>query len=211
MKKEERVIRQILYQYYELDTRFTNQKALAALCRVSLGTVHPVVDRLAKLGAVEKKPLGFRVIDPVRILLYWANTRNLHEDISGRVETSQNVAETEMNLQKSCVLTAYSALKRKIGSALKEYNEVYVYGSFTRIKNQFRNSPGNITTVIVLKPDDHLLEISRDGVAPLGQIYADLWQLGAPAKPWVEFLDKKMRLQEMATLRGIISRTKRMV
>ncbi|MFN4132849.1 MAG: hypothetical protein ACK4GQ_00535 [Candidatus Hadarchaeales archaeon] len=210
MKKEERVIRQILYQYYELDKRFTSQKELSTACRVSLGSVHRVVDRLARLGAIEKKPLGFRIIDPTRILLYWANTRNLHDDILGRIETSQNVANVEMGLPPTSVMTAYSAVKKKIGSVPREYREVHAYGSFLKIKQRFKESPGNVTTIIVLKPDDHLLEMSQEMVAPLGQIYVDLWQLGAPAKQYVEFLDKKMKSQEMTTLRGIISRTKGM-
>lgn len=211
MKKEERVLRQILYQYYELDTRFTNQKALAEICGISLGTVHPIVDRLTKLGAIEKKPLGFRITDPVRVLLYWANVRNLHGDISGKIETSLSTSRVEAELPSSSVMTAYSALKRKIGDIAREYKEVYTYGSITKIKQTLKEFPGHTTLVIVLKPDDHLLKISQDGVAPLGQIYVDLWQLGNPAKPYISFLEKKMKSQEMATLRGIITRTKRMV
>jgi hypothetical protein len=47
--------------------------------------------------------------------------------------------------------------------------------------------------------------------APLGQIFADLWQLGNPAKPYISFLEKKMRTQEIATLRGVIARTRRRI
>jgi hypothetical protein len=52
----------------------------------------------------------------------------------------------------------------------------------------------------VLAPDDHLRRLSEGGVAPLAQIYVDLWQLGALANRFVEELDRKLA---PATFRGL--------
>lgn len=54
MKKGERVLREILHRFYERNERFMSQKALAEACGVSLGTVNPLVRKLAQLGAIEK-------------------------------------------------------------------------------------------------------------------------------------------------------------
>jgi hypothetical protein len=60
----------------------------------------------------------------------------------------------------------------------------------------------------VLKPDEHLTKLSKDGVAPIGQIYVDLWQLGGPAKIFVDELSSHMRLAEVEAIKGVIRRAR---
>lgn len=207
MKKGERVLRQILYLFYERNERFMNQKALAEACGISLGTVNPVMSRINQLGAIEKKPQGFRVSDVTRILLYWANLRNLRGDIVYGARTSHPTKEIEDDLPRGSILTAYSGFNAK-SEVPVEYQEIYVYADPTKIKERFPKTRGHRNNIFVLKPDEHLGRLSKDGVATLGQIYVDLWQLGEPAKIFVDRLGAQMRLMEVGALKGIIERTR---
>lgn len=208
MKKGERVLREILHRFYERNERFMSQKALAEVCELSLGTVNPVIRRLEQLGAIEKKPLGFRVSDVTRILLYWASKRNLVVDTIYSARAPTSAAEIEESLPRGSVLTAYSGFKAKFGETPADYQEVYVYADSAELKRRFPQTRGRFKNLIVLKPDDHLSKLAEGGVAPLAQIYVDLWQLGEPAKKFVDELGARMRSAEMGTLQGVIRRTR---
>lgn len=208
MKKGERVLRQILYLFYERNERFMSQKALAEACRISLGTVNPIMSRIDQLGAIEKKPLGFRVGDATRILMYWANHRNLQDDIIYTGSATSPLEEIEGDLPHGSILTAYSGFMAKFGEVPATYQDVYVYADPAEIKKRFPKKRGYRNNIVVLKPDDHLSGLSKDGIAPLGQIYVDLWQLGEPAKIFVDELATRMRFMEVGTLKGIIKRTR---
>ena len=80
MRKIDRILREVLHRFYEGGERFFNQKGLAQTCGSPWGTVNPVIARLEQLGAIERRPLGFRLIDPKRALVYWAVTRELAKD-----------------------------------------------------------------------------------------------------------------------------------
>jgi hypothetical protein len=69
----------------------------------------------------------------------------------------------------------------------------------------FRPKQRKKNNLFVLMPDDHLKRLSEGGVAPLAQIYVDLWQLGALASRFVEELDRKLA---SAALRGLEEVTK---
>ncbi len=207
MKRWERVLRQILYLFYEENIRFMNQKSVAESCGVSLGTVNPVMQKLDRIGAIEKKPLGFRVIDVGRILLFWANNRDLDEDVVSRISTSTTIDKIEKNVPAGSLLTAYSAFKIKFGETVERYREVHVYGDAVEIKKKFEAHHGT-NTIVVLKQDEHLSKISGKGVVPVGQVYVDLWQLGVPAKTFVDYLNAKLKVIEMGTLKGVIHRTR---
>ncbi len=57
--------------------------------------------------------------------------------------------------------------------------------------------------MFVLTPDEHLQRLSEGGIAPLVQIYVDLWQLGAHASRFVEELEKKLALAPIRALEGV--------
>jgi DNA-binding MarR family transcriptional regulator len=208
VKKWERVLRQILYLFYEEDVRFMNQKAIAEACGVSLGSVNPVMKKLDQLGAIEKKPLGFRISDIGRAILYWANVRDLAQDITLRINTGLPAEEIEEDLPRNSILTAYSAFRRKFDKVAEPYREIHVYANVADIRRKFERKPGTTNTIIVLKPDSHLSDLSKGGIVPIGQMYVDLWQLGTPAKTLIDYLNTKMKLIEMGTLKEVIRRAK---
>lgn len=208
MKKGERVLRETLHRFYERNERFMSQKALADACGLSLGTVNPVVRKLGQLGAIEKKPLGFRVSDPMRILLYWANTRNLIDDVVYSTRAHLSAEELEVGVPRGTILTAYSGFKTRFGEAPVDYREVYVYASPANVRRKFPPARGYRRNLFVLKPDEHLERLSEGGAAPLAQIYVDLWQLGEPAKKFVDELEARLRLAEVGALREVIKKTR---
>jgi DNA-binding Lrp family transcriptional regulator len=208
MKKNQRVLRQILYWVFEQNKRFMSQKAISEACGVSLGTVNPIINRLERLGGVEKKPLGFSVIDVGRVLMYWANTRDLEADVVYSASSHLPARDIEKSLPPGSILTAFSGFRAKLGSAPVEYREVHVYANPAEIKRMFPPRRGRRENVIVLKPDEHLMKLSKDGVAPIGQLYVDLWQLGGPAKIFVDGLSSHMRLAEVEAIKGVIRRAR---
>lgn len=191
MRKIDRVLCEILHRFYEHGERFFNQKGLSATCKISLGTINPLIGRLEQLGAVERKPLGFRLIDPKRALLYWAVTRELGRDVAYTTFVPGRVDELEKELPKGSILTAYSGFRAKFKSIPADYEQVFVYADPAVIKRAFKPTSLEKRNLFVLSPDEHLQHLSESDVAPLVQVYVDLWQLGAPANRFVEELERE--------------------
>jgi hypothetical protein len=192
MKKIDRIYREVLHHHYTSGARFFNQKALARACRLSLGTVNPVITKLEQIGAIERKPLGFRLIDPRRLLLYWAATRDLSKDVLYTTFSPSRLTEIEQALAQRGVLTAYSAYRRLMRRVPVDYSQVFVYANPEAVERAFKPSARRKHNIIVLTPDEHLLRLSSNGCAPLVQVYVDLWQLGSPASRLVEELDREI-------------------
>ncbi len=108
MKKGDFVLRQILYAVYERGVSFMSQKALARACGSSLGTVNQTIAKLERIGTVEKKPLGFRVTDPKKILLYWAAKRDLAKDVIYATSSHLSAVEIEAQMPSIAIVTCYS-------------------------------------------------------------------------------------------------------
>ncbi len=191
MRKIDRILREILHRFYEHGERFFNQKGLSATCEISLGTINPLIARLEQLGALERKPLGFRLIDPKRALLYWAVTRELGKDIAYTTFVPDRVEKLEAELPSGAILTAYSGFRAKFSSTPADYEQVFVYADTDVVKRAFKPTAKGRHNLFVLAPDEHLQRLSEHGVAPLVQIYVDLWQLGAPASRFVEELERE--------------------
>ncbi|MBO3769904.1 MAG: replication/maintenance protein RepL, partial [Candidatus Brockarchaeota archaeon] len=79
--KKERVYREILYGVLERKNQFFKQLELKEACKLSLSTVNYALKPLEQMNAIEKKRFGFSVLDPKKILLYWASIRRLERDI----------------------------------------------------------------------------------------------------------------------------------
>jgi DNA-binding transcriptional MocR family regulator len=181
-----------LNRFYTKGERFFNQKGLAQTCGLSLGTINPVIARLEQFGAIERRPLGFRLIDPKRALLYWAVTRDLANDIAYNTFAATPVHELETQMPPGSILTAYSGFRARFGTTPADYDTVFVYANPAAIERMFKPTQRKKRNLFVLVPDDHLKRLSEGGVAPLVQIYVDLWQLGALASRFVEELEREL-------------------
>ncbi|MEM2875168.1 MAG: hypothetical protein QW567_04035 [Candidatus Hadarchaeales archaeon] len=192
MKKSHRVMLEIFHRFHTRGERFFNQRELAKTCGLSVGTVNPLISKLRQLGAVEIKPLGFRLIDPRRALLYWAFDRNLPADILYSTHAPMSAEEMEGQLSGKVIFTAYSAFRRIMPRSPASYREVFVYGDSEIVMRMFRPREGMKPNLYVLELDEHLRKLSQNGTCPAGQVYVDLWQLGASASRFVEELEPKI-------------------
>jgi DNA-binding MarR family transcriptional regulator len=193
MRKTDRVLREVLHRFYERGERFFKQKELAKVCKISLGTINPIVSRLEQFGAIERRPLGFRLTEPRRALLYWAVTRDLEKDIAYATFVPEEIKKLEAGLPSDAILTAYSGFRAKFGTTPTDYHQVFVYADSEAIKRAFKPTFREKRNLFVLTPDEHLRQLSDKNVAPLVQIYVDLWQLGAHASRFVEELEQKFK------------------
>lgn len=209
IKKIDWVLREILHRVYERNESFMSQKSLAQACGLSMDTVNRLVSKLNQFRAIEKKPFGFRVLDSKKVLLYWAATRNLARDVVYDTYSSDSELEIEAQMPKGTIFTAYSGYRRRFRTAPTDYDEVYVYADQDEVKRRFPASEVERRNVFVLAPDPHLKKVSRDGAAPLAQIYVDLWQVGgAVADKFIVELDKKLELAAAEALKKMIRATR---
>lgn len=172
LKKIERVYREILFQAFEEKNRELTQKSLSDKCEVSIGNVHYALEPLVDMNAVEKKTRKFLVLNPKKILLYWASLRNLTKNVLYETHSDKSLRGIEKEMPP-CLFTAYSGYKFKYGEPPADYSEVYVYGDPEEIQERFPKLDGR-ANVFVLKWDGHLRKFEE---TPLAQIYVDLWNL----------------------------------
>ncbi len=188
MKKSERVYREILYRVLEKKENFFKQSSLAKICKTSTGNVHKALKPLEKMNSIEKKPMGFYVINPKKILLYWASIRNLEKDIVYQTRVNQRVEEIEKELPP-VLFTAYSGYKFRFDSTPSDYSEVWVYGERNLIMERFPPKPGR-PNLFILKPDPHLQSFRK---VPIAQLFVDLWNLNTwYADEFLKALEKKI-------------------
>lgn len=188
MKKIERVYREILYQALEKENRELTQKLLSDKCEVSIGNVNYALEPLENMNAVEKKTRKFLILDPKKILLYWASYRNLSKDIIYETRSDKSLRTIE-NEMPPCLFTAYSGYKFKWGNPPADYSEVYIYADVEKVEERFPKK-GNRSNIFVLKSDDHLEKFES---APLPQIYVDLWNLPSwYAQEFIKALEEKI-------------------
>lgn len=211
MKKGDRVLRQILYAVYEQCKSFMSQKSLALACGVSLGMVNLVVAKLERIGTVEKKPLGFRVIDPKKILLYWAAKRDLAKDVIYETSSPLSTTEIEAQMPSSAIFTGYSGYRLKFGATPSDYDEVYVYADPQEVKRRFPKRKVYKKNLFVLGSDLHLERVSEGGIAPLAQIYVDLWGLGGIANRFVDELGRKLELGQIGAFKAMIRKVQKRI
>ncbi|MEM2536475.1 MAG: replication/maintenance protein RepL [Candidatus Hadarchaeales archaeon] len=203
MRKAEWVLREILYRVYEENEFFMSQKSLAETCGVSLDTVNKVVGRLEAFRSLEKKPFGFRVVEPKKILLYWAATRDLRGEILYSTYSPHSPAEIEEALPENALLTAFSGCRRRFGCT-EDYEEVYVYCPPEPVRKKFGERTHLPPNLFVLQGDPHLYKRSREGVPSLAQIYVDLWQIGGThANRHLMKLERKMELRPVEVLKEL--------
>jgi len=180
MKKIDRIYREILIGVLDKKGYFT-QLDLSKKCSVSIALVNKVLKKLEVVGAVEIFPMGFRVVDASKIIFDWAASRNLQKDISEKYFIDMDVLEIEKSFP--FILTAYSAWRLLKKSTPFEYRNVYVYVS-NDDKNLFkiwlRDKPikkGRENFFVIFIDDKHLLENSKKKIAPIPQIFADIYSL----------------------------------
>ena len=180
MKKHERIYREILIGVLNKTERFT-QLGLSKKCYLSISLVNKVLKNLVEIGAVEIFPMQFRVLDPSKIIFYWAAKRNIHKDITQKYYLDMKIIEIEKSLP--FILTAFSAWRFLRKSVPFEYNQIYIYVPESEKKLfdlWLRDKPvkkGHENLFVMFTDDRHLIEVSKKKVVPIPQVFVDIYSL----------------------------------
>jgi len=187
--KIERVYREVLHRVLDLhSSEVIKQKELSEVCGIAISVVNYALNPLVEMNVIEKKPFGFKVINPKKMLLYWASIRKLSKDIIYQTFADKPVGEIEKSLPQ-VIFTAYTAYKLKFKSVPSDYGEVVVYGG-ENIKERFVPNEKMKPNLTVLRTDEHLKKFT---IAPLAQIFVDLWNLNTwYANEFVKVLEEKI-------------------
>ena len=195
MKIYEKIYREILIGILEKRERFT-QLELSKKCSVSLGFVNKIIKRLAETGAVDIQTRQFRIIDSSKIIFDWASKRKIKQDISEKYSIDMNITEIEKTLP--FIFTCYSAWRLLTNSVAFDYNEIYIYVPVEEkelFKIWLKDKPlkkENENLFVIFTSDEHLIKNSKKKIAPLPQIFVDIYSIGGLASKYFikEILDK---------------------
>lgn len=171
MKRIEEVYREMLFQCMERKNKTMTQSYLAHTLKMSLSVVNLALSPLKQMNAVEIRRRSFNIIDPKKLLYYWASVRKLQKDIIYQTRVDKNVGTIESEMPADIIYAAYSAYKFRFKDIPADYSEVYVYSN--GIKEIEKRFPKNNKTpnLFVLKKDRNMKNIT------LALIFVDLWNL----------------------------------
>lgn len=193
MKKIEIIWRELLWQVLEKKNNRFVQQELAERFGFSTSTVFQSLIPLRRLGAVRVGGREFGVEDPEKVLLHWANRRQLGKDLLWRTRTGLPVAEIEKLMPPTVVYGAYSAYRSRFADTPADYGQVWVYSSEERLgelKQRFVGKKGP-ADLFVLRADFWLTGYGQ--ITSLGQTFVDLWNLSEwYAKEYVLSLKRRI-------------------
>jgi len=194
MKRIERIYCELLIKYIHDNGSTLTQKQLAKECDVSIGIVHYALTPLHQMGIIEKKQRSFLLLNPKKLLIYWASIRNLTNNIVYTTFSPEPTQKIEQ-MMPPCVFTAYSGYKHTFDVVPADYREVYLYADPTQIKERFPPSTSPLHNIFVLENDPYIDKRSNHGIAPSPLIYVDLWNLNTwYANEFIQDFEKKLRL-----------------
>lgn len=179
MNKTEQVYREILYCVLEKKKFAMTQLELSKRLNISISTVSHSLKALKKMGAINIHPMNFEIVNPKKILYYWAGIRNIQKDIIFEARIDRNAAEIEKLMPQDIIYAAYSAYKFKFRDIPADYSEVYVYSdekTLNELKKRLdiKKTSANISNLFVLKKDENMDKYPRMTIA---NIFVDLWNI----------------------------------
>src|SRR3989338_10387903 len=100
------------------------QKGIAERLGISLSTVNNALEPLARIGAIEKRKFGLKLIDREKALAYWASARNLEKDIVYKTRAGLTITEIEGLMPSGVAFTAFTAFRLRFKEVPADYSEV---------------------------------------------------------------------------------------
>ena len=183
MNKTELVYRCML-EAAEGGKRKMTQSEIARTLGISLSTVNHALVPLRRMGAVSVSLRSFSIVNPKKILMLWASTRNIEKDVVYSTRADMPVKEIEKSMLSSVIFAAYSAYRLMFKDAPADYSEVYVYGEADDIKKRFPEKKGP-PNIIVLKKQFSFMTKT--------QIFVDLWNLKEwYAKEYLNAIERRL-------------------
>jgi len=177
--------------FLELFRGAKTQKEIAEKLGISLSTVNNAVEPLARIGAIEIRKFGLRLVDREKAVMYWASARNIEKDIVYSTRVDSPVIEIERLMPAGIIFTAFSAFRLSFNEVPADYSEVFVYAGeeeLFEIRKRFpqREGPANL---IVLQKEEMLGE---EKIVSVELMFVDLWNLKEwYAKEFINALKQK--------------------
>lgn len=180
MNKTEQVYREILYCILEKKKFTMTQLDLSRRLNISISNVSHSLKALKKMGAINIHPMNFEIVNPKKILYYWAGIRNVQKDVIFETRIDKNVTEIEKSMPQDIIYAAYSAYKFKFRNIPADYSEVYVYSdekALNELKKRLDIKKANINmpNLFVLKKDENMDKYSKK--MTIANIFVDLWNI----------------------------------
>ena len=176
MKKIETVWANMLFDVLERRQTSFQQQKLAQKLSISLSTVNHALKDIRRLGAIQITGGGGEVVDAEKILMHWANHRNLKDDIVSELHLAASPIELEACLPPGSILGCYSAVRHRFGEAPADYTVVHVYHSHPElVLERFKSEPSGRTQLVILNLDSRL-PVDKETTA-LAHTFVDLWNL----------------------------------
>lgn len=175
MLKKEIIWREVLSQAIEKKKKQFTQKELAAKFGFSVSTVFHALKIPREVGAVEVNGRFFMLTNTEKMLNIWGTHRHLDKEIVYKTHVDLPPLKIESEMPNSVIYTAYSAYRLKFQESPADYDKVYIYANdLAEIQKRFPLKKGN-DNLFVLNADKFLSVYGP--IAPLAQIYVDLWNL----------------------------------
>ena len=162
--------------FLELFRGARTQKEIATVLGISLSTVNNAIEPLSRIGALEKRRFGLKLVDKEKALAYWASVRNLEKDVVFRTRAEAGVREIEKSVPSGVTFTAFTAFKLKFRDVPADYSEVYVYADeeeLAELKKRFPQKGGPPNLLVLSKPDS----FGSEKIVPDELMFVDLWNL----------------------------------
>ncbi len=170
------------------------QLGLSQRLNLSLSVINKAIAPLREIGAVQVKQRSLQVQDSKKLLLFWASARRLGKEIIYQTRVDAPASQIEKQMPSGVLFTAYSGYKFLFSEVPADYSEIYAYSDeegLQEIKKRFpkKEGPANL---FVLKAETAEFSFSQNSLAPLPQIYVDLWNLPQwHAKEFLNALEKR--------------------
>ncbi|MBI5635881.1 winged helix-turn-helix domain-containing protein [Candidatus Micrarchaeota archaeon] len=187
--------RRVLSEFFFKKTVSFTQAAISRELGVSLSTVNNAVRQAEQIGCVEIRPRGFTLVDAQKLLAYFSTLHRLEKSVVYKTRVEAPVGKIEGMMLSKTVFTAYSGYKLLFNDAPADYSTVFVYAGekeAQKMRELFEHKQGPVN-LVVLAADGKLLEESQNNIAPLAQIYADLWNLRDwQAREYLNAIEKRL-------------------
>lgn len=193
MYKIEYVWRELLYRAIEKKQSDFTMLELGNRFKLSTSVISHAITPLRELGIVKIAKVKSKIIDTEKLLFFWATRRNLKKNVIYQTYSPLSVFEREASLPADVFPTAYSALRLYFKEIPADYENIYFYSDDLKTIQQRFPILKKTPNLFILKPDPYL---KNYGKTPIGQIFADLWNLSDwYAKEFTDGLLLKIREQ----------------
>lgn len=195
MNKKEITWRYLIHEAITSKRLEFTQKGLALFFKFSLSTINNALKIPRALGAIKVTGRNFIIQDKEKFLYLWATHRALNKQIIYSTHVPESASEMEARVPDGVFFACYSAYAKKFGSVPADYDKVYLYANsdlLPKIIERFPQQKG-YANFFVLKSDPYLESISDNGIVPVEQIFADIWNLSDwYAKDFIKELREKL-------------------